>query len=1026
MKILYLLLMAPLAWGLSNKVRIHDAATLTHTGEPITVSRVLADNEFCGTYPQPYVSGVASALWQVDILNTWPTTGCLRQVKVSFFASIASGSFIDVDFRPNANQTSTGSTTPLTKAAMLAFNASGWGAKIQGTASGVVKSASARTILGAVSECPAGEWASTGCFKYLLQGPVVTQIMLFGGTDNSFGWECDSSISTCPAVSPYTATGWKDPTDVKYNSIHPIWVISFYTGWAGVKTEFIWENVWFGRLQDLKFDLELFNGAAESTSVYTSAGLVTYALRRAREVFWDGATPAGFTSQYRPGIRIDFGRQYMLYSKTVPFQMPDVNTIGSLAASYDYNSTAGNLDLVHNIGTATEAQFCGAGTGTTCGPQSYSWPAGGAKPELAPISRSYSRYMASWSSDLYEVVLQLGLMAGAFPLHVRESTTSRTYTSGSAVNAFGKPISLDARPLISLATNQTNAPAGSKFVMGDGVVGTITCAEPTRSYQIGCTNTVNDPVETFNKWVIDDAHPPRAAYIPYIFTGDEYLREEQMFATSQVEGTQAAGSTITPGCNFNFARHGEAGVGNDWGYPSSPFNIRVEAWSTLHHGQTVLSLLSSSPEWLYYNSRMQKIIDVRRGRFGIAATPADYNPGGSSGDPCPSGSYNASLATPWCWGFRSMMEGRSNPISLTSIQGTYTGYGLMTTVGCASNQWFENYVRTVYGMLNDFGLTQFEPLLALVEQTLIKQAIQQGAYGAAVGDYSAVMRDASTNNPVTTVAQFNTYIRTETTLRASVTAVDTVIPLSHQVVSVNCTVANSIWMGGITKWVIDPGLPTEEFIELNASPTCQAPGTYTVTPQRRGVMGTAAQAHSAGAVVRRALLEYGSTSGIAMDAGYGNIANGAFSFAVPYSATDEVTGLTLSGQRAWEEHFTMNIYQNYLYDTSCSAPFITPANCQNFMWAFRPRHLIQNTRNIISGTSATFWYTAPTGDACTYGLSTTPFSNSDSTGDTATTGASRARTFTASGLSSATTYYYRITCGPHGGTARVYGTINIP
>jgi hypothetical protein len=58
------------------------------------------------------------------------------------------------------------------------------------------------------------------------------------------------------------------------------------------------------------------------------------------------------------------------------------------------------------------------------------------------------------------------------------------------------------------------------------------------------------------------------------------------------------------------------------------------------------------------------------------------------------------------------------------------------------------------------------------------------------------------------------------------------------------------------------------------------------------------------------------------------------------------------------------------------------------------------------------------------GISRSAFSSSDDTGDTAVASGPAARTYSASGLASGTSYFYRITCGPGGGTARASGTFS--
>jgi hypothetical protein len=72
-------------------------------------------------------------------------------------------------------------------------------------------------------------------------------------------------------------------------------------------------------------------------------------------------------------------------------------------------------------------------------------------------------------------------------------------------------------------------------------------------------------------------------------------------------------------------------------------------------------------------------------------------------------------------------------------------------------------------------------------------------------------------------------------------------------------------------------------------------------------------------------------------------------------------------------------------------------------------------------TSAKLYYTAPDGNACRVGVSTSAFSSTDDSTDASDAQNNPARSFPAAGLSSGTMYYYRITCGPLGGAARISG-----
>jgi hypothetical protein len=70
------------------------------------------------------------------------------------------------------------------------------------------------------------------------------------------------------------------------------------------------------------------------------------------------------------------------------------------------------------------------------------------------------------------------------------------------------------------------------------------------------------------------------------------------------------------------------------------------------------------------------------------------------------------------------------------------------------------------------------------------------------------------------------------------------------------------------------------------------------------------------------------------------------------------------------------------------------------------------------------YYTAPDGNSCRVGISTNLFASTDDAGDTSDSQKNPSRKFVATSLSPATTYLYRITCGPLGGASRTWGSFN--
>ncbi len=88
-----------------------------------------------------------------------------------------------------------------------------WSAQIRGTANSITYTTDARAML------------SAGAWRYWLQGPVVTRVIVEDMTPAlayDFGWQWNGST-------------WQAPSGDQYKGIHPMSGLSFYPGWNGVE-----------------------------------------------------------------------------------------------------------------------------------------------------------------------------------------------------------------------------------------------------------------------------------------------------------------------------------------------------------------------------------------------------------------------------------------------------------------------------------------------------------------------------------------------------------------------------------------------------------------------------------------------------------------------------------------------------------------------------------------------------------------------------------------------------------------------
>ena len=197
--------------------------------------------------------------------------------------------------------------------------------------------------------------------------------------------------------------------------------------------------------------------------------------------------------------------------------------------------------------------------------------------------------------------------------------------------------------------------------------------------------------------------------------------------------------------------------------------------------------------------------------------------------------------------------------------------------------------------------------------------------------------------------------------------------------------------------------------------------TYTVTP---GQLNTTQASHSQGAQMSQyPVMMPGYFESI--NGGYGSVLLTSAAMAVDHdlTITDEGTGKIITARRAWDEmNVAMYGQANFGSNTaSCGGGAVD--TCDNPVWGMTPRPLVRNVRVISQATgNLTFYYTAPDGNTCSIGTSTSPFASTNDASDPTDSGGVMGRSKTVTGLTSGTPYYWRISCGPLGNSARVSGS----
>ena len=573
---------------------------------------------------------------------------------VSFLATLPASGSITVSF---VDQPSGNNTGQMTSAALLAFN---WGAEIDVT-NGTTLSANARKIV--------TDWSGNSGdprVTYWLQGSICTQVILEDRTPAlayDMGWDANKPL-------------------------HPIFVVTFYpTSSAGAKVEMILENDWDTKREDQTYSLNLQVGNPLA-SVYTKANFTHLNESRWRKIFWSGTQPGA--------VAIDYNLPYMISSMAVP--------------NWDLSKTvpagAVNAD-VNGFNASDQCDLGGHGQWT----QNMSTT--GARPDIGVFPAWYVRYLYTMDPRLYTSMVGLAECSAHVPIHRRESGSGLFYDSARTIDAFGMPISVDAR--------------GAAV---PNPIGTV----------------------TFGGWTYDLGHAPGFAYIPYLITGDWYFLEELQFLAA------SASFGSTPGwCSY-------CRGGNTWGYLSFSVQTRGQAWGLRDIGQAAFTAPDGSPQKAYFTQHLNNNIEIEEGEQGItngAFPPPDPN--------CTGYVAGTPATVKWCFGNKTLNTVPDQPTQPLHNTLNFPNYGdpqgnqntdaeMVLPAGnneqCLNDNspWMYGYKWNVMGHLQELGFSvgplnqvQFKFLLHMIldpaSNPWLVAAYRQPVIRQTTGDYYQTWAD---------------------------------------------------------------------------------------------------------------------------------------------------------------------------------------------------------------------------------------------------------------------------------------------
>jgi hypothetical protein len=543
----------------TNSVTITEKSGAQQPGRPFTIFRVFVQGEIAN-YPHPSVSGTPLTVWQSNVETRWPD-GSVQQALISFPLNLAQGGAVTVSFvnDPNAcyvgNQAACDGAAP-NQSQILGFNSGSWGASIETANGASTQAANASTMV------QNGDW------RFWIKGPVANIVI---AEDRSpalkydFGWHCTSGCASATAqygtkFFDYSRSSWT--VDGTNRSLHPIFVLTQYQGWPGVKEEYILENDWITTVQDQSYNLTLKSGQALTNVQFSRSGLAQVARSRWRKTFWDGQMPGS--------VNIDYNMSYLIASRAI--------------ANYDTSKVVSPSAIAQEIqkwSASDQADIASVGS-TYSGTVYKAFPSTGGRPDIGLMPEWGVLYLFSMNPTLYQEVIGDAEAMGYAPNHYREAAPNRFFDDLHTTSAFGRTVSADARPV---------------FLSGE-VPNTSPGLDADQATVVGGISN--------NHWdTMDIAHQPDPMYVAYLLTGDWYLLEEIYFWAAYDLTVATPGTCV-------WCRHDNWAFIND-----SQGNTRGTAWTTRNVAHAAWVAPDGTPEKTYFLQKLNYNIAVREGIMNI-------------------------------------------------------------------------------------------------------------------------------------------------------------------------------------------------------------------------------------------------------------------------------------------------------------------------------------------------------------------------------------------------------------------------
>jgi hypothetical protein len=557
----------------------------------------------------------------------------------------------------------------------------------------------------------------------------------WGGANTAYGRPANTPIFDLAVRTDR----WIDATSSRFKSLHPVFVVTFFTGFTGVGIEYHMFNQWTDRLQDQEYDVSFYRGSAGTTAVASKTAVRHVAWSNwkypdgpevglftgttADRKIWDGTTPGA--------VRLDYNLPYLRYAGVVPYD-PTV-TINQGALDDVLVNTLGHSsgqNPAWNVGSkcAIETVSLINSSRGNSGPIHRGWadPGGRADLGLNPfwfVVGLYSMNSSLPSAERWpEWVFGTGSCAGYSVIHLWQGTTSANFCASAesaacptcksctgsnlTASAFGRPISIDARPGITYLNDQAN---------NEDAVGPV-------------------GQRTYNLWGTGDgtSHFPELAFVPYLLSGDWYYEQNLATIGSWVLMTAAPYPGYNPG-EFTayyqqYMRHGS------WGWFANYNGTRPVAWALRSLSNAAWAMKQGSPEREFFTKKIEIHAAVNEGKYNIT--------NGYYYEPCPG--TCADDYSYWQWGRRRQGYATEN-ISKTIMIGTVGGYipwdlSPDTYVDKqfafnARSLWMDNYYYSALGDAENKGFWQLRPMRTFHHRVMLNWLRNPAMNPFTVGEY---------------------------------------------------------------------------------------------------------------------------------------------------------------------------------------------------------------------------------------------------------------------------------------------------